>query len=208
MRAFGVGLFICMGWSASATALASVPMPLLAQLPLLESAPAKARAASLFGTPDAVSRAMQIAMVEDLEIELAADTAAFAQALTDAEAGGGDELARTDGDGAVAFILGMFAGLGMGHFLIARQINRGLVWMGIDAGLLTLMIVFFVLTGPVLGGIFLALFVLERVVQGIDAMSVLSNPRFPFGSADPPAPSGRFASVALPFTPNVLSFAF
>ncbi|HUB09327.1 MAG TPA: hypothetical protein VMB50_20145 [Myxococcales bacterium] len=168
----------------------------------------RSRSASLLEEPSILPASLAVAMAGELHARLAADAAAFARELASREgfAGSGDGV-EPQADPVLAFALGLLVGFGMGHFFVARNVNRGLVWMGVDAGILTLMVLFFALAGPV-GAIFLVALVIERVVQGLDAMAGLGKTTFPFGEGGTLDPAHRLAGTPVPFTPNLFSLRF
>ena len=152
-----------------------------------------------------VSSPLELALAEGPEATRHRGATAWNETL--AEGGGDGELSADTGDSALAFAVGLLAGFGLGHFLVAHESARGAIWLIVDGAVLGSMVLFLDLAFP-LGMVFLIGFLAERVLQGLDAMAAVSSEGFRFGEAPALENGGRFAKTPLPFTPNVLSIGF
>lgn len=193
---FAIVVLVILSTRAAATEAAT---------PHLQLFPEKTRGASLLAEPESVPAALQIAMVSAIETAMAAEAERLAHDLTAAQDGGGDDQGSSSA--TIAFVVGALAGFGLAHFLIVHQPSRGILWLAVDAALIVGMILFFDFVFPV-GVIFLISFLVERVLQGLDALSATGRGDFRFGAADRLPESGRVAERPRPFAPNVMSLTF
>src|ERR1700722_16587577 len=93
-------LALALAGSASALALEAAPNALQLSPQLLQS---KVRSAALLGAIDEIPHSLQVAVGGDLEVQLAANAAAFARVLAAGErntdsSGGADDAAPPHGD--------------------------------------------------------------------------------------------------------------